>query len=163
MKLTPAMLRELRAINETGEPSDPIDWHRAQALWFHAREKVLTALIARGLISDTPAGFMLTDDGRTALVAAAITTKEKSMHDKPHNGRAAYTSTKTWGTRQNLGEKEGPAYITPKRIAVRLHTFDRVTGKCVDRKFPLANYRHELVWYEINGQPRVTIGATENV
>jgi ribosomal protein S19E (S16A) len=67
MTLTPAMIRELRSISITGEPSDPYEWTRAQALWFHAREKVLTALINRGLINGDSGDYVLTDAGRTAL------------------------------------------------------------------------------------------------
>jgi hypothetical protein len=67
MTLTPAMIRELRSFAATGEPSDPIEWHRAQALWFHAREKVLAALLTRGLISDEGSDLAITDAGRAAL------------------------------------------------------------------------------------------------
>lgn len=68
--LTPAMLRELRSISRTGEPSDPLEWHHAQALWFHAREKVLTALVARGLINGDSGDYVLTDAGVAALQEA---------------------------------------------------------------------------------------------
>lgn len=64
MKLTPAMKRELRCIAATGEPSDPIEWHTANALWFHARDRVLGALIRRGLITDD---LKLTESGRLAI------------------------------------------------------------------------------------------------
>lgn len=69
-KMTRAMLRELRAINETGEPTDPMDWLAAANLWFHARDKVLSALLRRGLIESTPDGFDLTDAGRAAIAKA---------------------------------------------------------------------------------------------
>lgn len=52
--LTPAMLRELKSIATTGEPTDPIEWHGAGALWFHARDRVIGALQRRGLIEATP-------------------------------------------------------------------------------------------------------------
>lgn len=68
--LTPAMLRELRAIYITGEPSDPAYWADARHLWFHARDKVLSALLRRGLIESTPNGFDLTDAGRAAIAKA---------------------------------------------------------------------------------------------
>jgi hypothetical protein len=67
--LTPAMIRELRAIATTGEPSDPYEWTRAQSLWFHAREKVLSALIRRELINGDSGDYTLTDAGRDALSA----------------------------------------------------------------------------------------------
>jgi hypothetical protein len=49
--LTPAMQRELRSIVQHGQPGDLADYGVTH-LAFHAREKVLTALIARGLIVD---------------------------------------------------------------------------------------------------------------
>jgi len=64
MNLTPAMKRELRSISATGEPTDPIEWHAANALWFHARDRVIGALKRRGLISDDLA---LTEAGKAAL------------------------------------------------------------------------------------------------
>lgn len=64
MKLTPAMNRELRSIAATGEPTDPIEWHAANGLWFHARDRVLGALKRRGLVTDD---LVLTDDGMAAL------------------------------------------------------------------------------------------------
>lgn len=77
-KLTPAMLRELRAIDSTGEPTDPIDWTGAAHLWFHARDKVLSALLRRGLIEDVAGvGFVLTDAGRTALLTPATETERE--------------------------------------------------------------------------------------
>lgn len=66
-KHTPAMLRELRAIDRWGEPSEPLEWTRAGALWFHARDKVLSALIVRGLINGDEGDYKLTDAGRAAL------------------------------------------------------------------------------------------------
>jgi hypothetical protein len=71
--LTIAMRRELRAIAQTGEPTDPYDWIGAAALWFHARDRVLSALLRRGLIEATESGFALTADGRAALAAAWTT------------------------------------------------------------------------------------------
>jgi hypothetical protein len=65
-QLTKAMIRELRSIEGSGNPSDPIDWHTAGALWFHAREKVLGALLRRGLIVDD-GDFRLTESGKEAL------------------------------------------------------------------------------------------------
>jgi hypothetical protein len=78
--------------------------------------------------------------------------------NRPHNGRAGYRSRKTWGTRLEV-DHEGPARITAKRVAVRLHNFDRATGRCVDKHFVLANYAHSLTWYEVDGQARVEIPA----
>lgn len=66
MKISAAMLRELNAINSTGNPSDPIDWHGAGGLWFHARDKVIGALLRRKLIVDN-GEFTLTDAGLAAL------------------------------------------------------------------------------------------------
>ena len=68
-KLTPAMLRELRSFARDGNPSDPADWeHAPESLWFHARERVITALIARGLLDkDLESYTVVTDKGRAAL------------------------------------------------------------------------------------------------
>jgi hypothetical protein len=68
-KLTPAMLRELAAIARTGEPTDPIDWHGANALWFHARDRVLSALLRRDLIQSDESGFVLTPEGQAVMRA----------------------------------------------------------------------------------------------
>ena len=69
-KLSKAMIRELKSIERDGNPSDPYDWtHAPEGLWFHAREKVLGALLRRGLIWNDPnaSAYSLTDLGRTAL------------------------------------------------------------------------------------------------
>jgi hypothetical protein len=66
MQLTPAMLRELKSIATTGEPTDPIEWHGANALWFYARDRVIGALERRGLIEQAP-DWTATDAGRDAL------------------------------------------------------------------------------------------------
>jgi hypothetical protein len=67
VKISPAMIRELRAIEFDGNPSDPYDWqHAPESLWFHARDKVLGALLRRGLIVDD-GGYKLTDDGKAVL------------------------------------------------------------------------------------------------
>jgi hypothetical protein len=66
-KLTPAMLRELRAIDRTGMPDDGYDSQAPAGLWFNAREKVLTALLTRELISGDEGDFIVTDAGRAAL------------------------------------------------------------------------------------------------
>lgn len=69
-KLTPAMLRELRAIDRHGEPADPYEWsHVPGGLWFWAREKVLGALLDRSLIlgEDATGAWRLTDAGKEAL------------------------------------------------------------------------------------------------
>ena len=73
MKLTPAMIRELRSMAHDGNPTDPAEWHGANALWFHARDKVIGALLRRELICDDGAhsGYMLTPAGNAALAAAA--------------------------------------------------------------------------------------------
>lgn len=64
------MRRELRSIARDGNPSDPCDWtHAPDGLWFHAREKVITALIKRGLII-ADGGYSLTEAGRKELEAA---------------------------------------------------------------------------------------------
>lgn len=67
-KLTPAMRRELHAIKEHGEPADPYEWsHAPGGLWFWAREKVLGALIGRGLIEEDASGvWHLTEAGKAA-------------------------------------------------------------------------------------------------
>jgi hypothetical protein len=66
--LTDAMRRELRAIQRTGEPDGLYEYHGAEHLAFYAREKVLSALIARGLIEPIQySAFALTDAGRAAL------------------------------------------------------------------------------------------------
>ena len=55
LPLTPAQLRELRSIERDGNPSDPYDWtHAPDGLWFHARERVLGALLRKGLIYEPP-------------------------------------------------------------------------------------------------------------
>lgn len=64
MNLTKAMMRELRCISATGEPSDPIEWHAANGIWFHARDRVIGALKRRSLITDD---LKLTDAGKAAL------------------------------------------------------------------------------------------------
>lgn len=64
--LSKAMLRELRTIEETGRITDPDDWYGAGSLWFHAREKVITALLRRGLIAANH-DYELTDAGRAVL------------------------------------------------------------------------------------------------
>lgn len=69
-QLTKAMIRELRSIELDGNPSDPYDWtHAPEGLWFHARDRVLGALIRRGLIWSDPnmSAYSLTDSGRAAL------------------------------------------------------------------------------------------------
>lgn len=68
-RITPAMLRELKSIATTGEPTDPIEWHGANALWFHARDRVIGALDRRGLIAATP-DWTVTDAGRAAIAWA---------------------------------------------------------------------------------------------
>ena len=65
--LTNAMLRELQAIDATGEPTGPADWIAAGGLWFRARDRVLSALIRRELIQPDPNGFALTAKGRAAI------------------------------------------------------------------------------------------------
>ena len=66
-KLSRAMVRELKSIERDGNPSDPDDWHHApESLWFHARDRVLGALLRRGLIV-ADGGYSLTDAGRAIL------------------------------------------------------------------------------------------------
>ena len=69
-KLINAMIRELRSIERDGNPSDPYDWtHAPSGLWFHARDKVLGALVRRGLIYDDAnrGGYSLTPQGINAI------------------------------------------------------------------------------------------------
>lgn len=67
--LSNAMIRELRSIALDGNPSDPVDWqHAPESLWFHARDRVIGALLRRGLIVDD-GGYALTDAGREAIKA----------------------------------------------------------------------------------------------
>jgi len=67
MKLTKAMIRELRSIARDGNPSDPYDWsHAPESLWFHARDRVIGALIKRGLIC-ADQGYSLTGLGRAVI------------------------------------------------------------------------------------------------
>ena len=65
--LTPAMLRELRAI-ERGDVGDLLDYGTS-ALAFHARDRVIGALARRGLIAATP-DWSLTNAGRAAIANA---------------------------------------------------------------------------------------------
>lgn len=68
--LSAAMVRELRAMDFDGNPSDPVDWqHAPESLWFHARDRVIGALLRRGLIV-ADGGYSLTDAGRAALTKA---------------------------------------------------------------------------------------------
>jgi hypothetical protein len=60
------MLRELQSIATSGRPSEPMDWHGAGALWFHARDRVLGALLRRELIRDESGDYVLTEAGRVA-------------------------------------------------------------------------------------------------
>jgi len=65
--LSPAMRRELRSMARDGNPTDPVDWqHAPEGLWFHARDKVIGALLRRGLIV-AEGGYTLTDAGRVEL------------------------------------------------------------------------------------------------
>lgn len=64
-QLTKAMVRELRSI-ANGGPTDPYDWQHAGPLWFHARDRVLGALLRRGLIVDG-AEYRLTEAGEKAI------------------------------------------------------------------------------------------------
>lgn len=68
--LSAAMVRELRAMAFDGNPSDPADWqHAPESLWFHARDRVIGALLRRELIV-ADGGYSLTDAGRAALEKA---------------------------------------------------------------------------------------------
>lgn len=69
--LTPAMRRELSSFVTTGEPSDACEWHGAGALWFVARDRVIGALLRRGLIEADDNGYTPTDAGRAALAKVA--------------------------------------------------------------------------------------------
>jgi hypothetical protein len=68
--MTPAQVRELRSIALMGEPSDLAEFG-PNALAFHTRDRVLGALLRRGLLVDEPGGFRVTDAGRAALAKAA--------------------------------------------------------------------------------------------
>lgn len=73
VRLTPAMIRELCSMERDGNPSDPYDWqHAPEGLWFHARDRVIGALLKRGLIyaDERLSGYSLTDAGRAALAKA---------------------------------------------------------------------------------------------
>lgn len=63
--ITDTMRRELRWIERWGEPGDLADYGM-HALAFHARERVLSALLRRNLIREGAGGFVLTDAGRAA-------------------------------------------------------------------------------------------------
>jgi hypothetical protein len=65
-KLSPAMQRELHAIQSTGDVSDLLEFG-TNALAFYARDNVLGALLRRELIRDEPGGYVVTDAGRAAL------------------------------------------------------------------------------------------------
>lgn len=65
-KLTRAMLRELRALESTGNLTSWEDWNAKNSLWFHARDRVIGALERRGLIEANP-DWSMTDAGREAL------------------------------------------------------------------------------------------------
>lgn len=65
--ITKPMLRELRSIERTHEPSDPYEWlHAPGELWFYARDKVLGALLSRGLVTNEST-WELTEAGRKVL------------------------------------------------------------------------------------------------
>lgn len=69
--------------------------------------------------------------------------------------------TKTWGANEGkTTEHEFRARITAKRVTSRTgaEAFDRETGKSAARRYVGSSYRKALVWYEIDGQARVTIG-----
>jgi hypothetical protein len=73
VKHTPAQLRELRAIERTGEVSDLAEFG-ASHLAFHARDRVLGALLRRELIRDEPGGYVVTEAGRAAIAKATGST-----------------------------------------------------------------------------------------
>jgi hypothetical protein len=78
--LTPAMRRELQSIATCGRPSDPLEWHGAGALWFHARDRVLGALLRRELIRDESGDYVLTEAGRAAAgVAGAFICRKPAI------------------------------------------------------------------------------------
>ena len=58
--MSPAMIRELRSIAATGEPTDPAEWHADRALR-SMRGPRQSALLRRLLIADLPEGPV---DGR---------------------------------------------------------------------------------------------------
>jgi len=64
--ITNAMKRELAHIEKFGRPDDLFEYHGAEHLAFWAREKVISALISRGLIADAET---VTDAGRAVLRA----------------------------------------------------------------------------------------------
>lgn len=64
------MLRELRYIDRWHDVSDALDYGAANGLWFRNRERVLDALIKRGLIESTAYGWDVTETGRAAIAEA---------------------------------------------------------------------------------------------
>jgi hypothetical protein len=76
--ITAAMRRELAAIAWDGNPSDPYEWsHAPDALWFQARDKVLTALLKRGLIYEpfNMSGYALTRAGHASQLNHRAATR----------------------------------------------------------------------------------------
>jgi len=68
--LSKAMIRELRSYERDGNPSDPCDWqHAPESLWFHARDRVIGALLRRGLLAEDPqgGGYVVTDAAKVVL------------------------------------------------------------------------------------------------
>ena len=72
--LTKAMRRELNWINQHGEPADPYEWSHAPGwLWFWARDKVLGALLDRGLVVEDEHGtWRATEAGKAALASSVV-------------------------------------------------------------------------------------------
>lgn len=68
--LSPAMLRELRSLHQSGELSAPAAFGNCGALWFHARDRVIGALQRRGLIEDAAGDWSINDAGRAAMARA---------------------------------------------------------------------------------------------
>jgi hypothetical protein len=104
------MLRELTAIHTTGRHTDPIEWHTANALWFHAREKVITALKTRELVTDLHGDLALTNKGRAALGIPA-----------KHGG------TRTGAGRKSL-DPQGTVVTTVRLTATQRATLDMLGG-----------------------------------
>lgn len=65
-KLTPTMRAELRNIDRHGTFRE-LDDYGMTALAFYARDRVLGALLKRGLIVPTVDGYETTEAGRAAL------------------------------------------------------------------------------------------------
>ena len=72
MKLSKAMIRELKSYRDEYGPTDPYEWEYSGmpgSLWFVARDRTISALVKRGLLEDGPSdtGLCISDAGREVL------------------------------------------------------------------------------------------------